>query len=244
MSAIQQLMMWYWSVPLVIPWLVAHYQFEWWLTTDSSGNWYTLTQRNSPTNPSWIIGSCLSTIFSWSDDPWGTSEGASSNYMYYSTNNMGITATGTVVFNCLVNVLTTPASGKRYCFMSKQVPWTSYVILYENNGWTPRLRFIRNRDYVGTDDTNYNVTLTVWQTYMITMKYVGTTLTWYLDAVQVATRSSSGTWSTTTYTGLRIWQTGNNFWWSYSNHLTDEVVVANTDRTPTFITDLYTSYWI
>ena len=206
--------------------LIAKYSFNTSLTQDQTWS-YNLTQNNSPTNPTSIINKSLSISYSGWDDPGWTSEWPTSHYMVYSSNDMWINNTWSYTFFCLVKINTAPASGRRYCFLSKQVPWTTNLILNENNSWTLRLRFIRNRDYVWTDDTNFNVTLTPWIIYSVCMTYDWWTLRWYLNGVLITSRSSSWVWTTTSYTWLRIWQTWNNFGWSWASQDVDEVHVYN-----------------
>ena len=181
-----------------------YYKFNWWLTTDSSWNWYTLTQRNSPTNPIWRKYWSFAATFTWTDDPWWTSEWATSNYMYYSWGNMWIVNTWNITMEWLIRIDTNPASWIKFCFFSKQVPWLAHIVLYENVSWTYKLRFFRNRDYVASDYFDYSVTLTIWKWYHILYKYNWSTIYWYLDSKQKESASSSWVWTTKTYTWIRV----------------------------------------
>lgn len=223
--------------------ITAAYLFNWWLLTDYSWNWYTLTNQNTATNPIWF----QEWWFKWNDsityeDIGWTNEWGTLKYLYYSWWDMWISSTQALSFEWMLKVTSQPTTWQSVFICSKQKPWTSYNIYYTNEGWTYKLVFNRNRDYIWSDGFKYTVTLTTDKRYYIVLTYSWSYVYWYLEWINKWSQSSSWTWNTTTYTWFRVWTSSNNYW-NYSWWcIIDNVFLHNIQINDSYIKNKHSLY--
>lgn len=167
--------------------LKAYYKFNSGaLTTDSSGNGYTLSNNNT-------VGETASGKFGYAADL-----GSSSNKYFSIANDIGITG-GAITMSCWVK-LNAEVSANKYDFFNQgdASTFVDYHITYEYNSGTRRLVFRRIRRGVVANDVNYNLTLGTSSWYHLVLTYDGTTLRAFVNGAYVGGIASSGNGSSGT----------------------------------------------
>lgn len=160
------------------PNLKAYYRFESGaLTTDSSGNGYTLTNNNSVGEGLGVFG--------------GGADTSAANSHLTASSNLGIT-TGSISISLWWKQGSEIGSGlKCLAFHGNNTNKVFYEIYYDYNAGSRRIMFRRYKSGVGPDATYYTVTLgTTWHHFVLT--YDGTTLRGYLDGAMVTNTAASG----------------------------------------------------
>lgn len=205
--------------------LKAYYRFESGaLTTDSSGNGYTLTNNNT-------VGETTGKFGGAAD--FGSSN---TNKSLSISNDLGILGTA-ITLSCWVKLNTEVASGS-YHFVSQQNNTTDiwFHLSYEFNSGTRRLAFKRTRNGVANDEFFYTITLGTSNWYHLILTYDSATVRGYLNGVLVGSVASTGNGSGTTLDSFDIGRYNNG---SYASALIDDVAVFNRALSAEEVRSLY-----
>lgn len=156
------------------------------LTTDSSGAGRTLTNTNSVINGG-------ETIFGLGNDcaDFGTTN---TNKGLYRADDMGL-GTGAFTFSMWVKMRTEISSGEQFFLHYGASGGVRGGILYQYNGGTRRLNFIRTKEAVADQSALYNITLGTANVYHIGFVFNGSTLYGYVNGANVTNGAASGTGS-------------------------------------------------
>lgn len=212
--------------------LKAYYKFDnGAITTDSSGNSYTLTNSNSVANDSGgQFGYCATTATN------------NTNKVLYINNACGVTATSAKSISFWVKMNEEPGSGTQdrfYQYILGGATGTSLWIEYQNNSGTYRLRYA----YYGAPafDKYYNVTLGTTNWHHIAMTFDGTNAIGYYDGNVVASSAAAtGTLNLSGYTDQHTYfsaHTGAPG--QFASCKLDDVGLFNDVLSGTEVTDIY-----
>lgn len=199
--------------------LQAYYKFETGaLTTDSTANARTLTNNGTVGETTGKYG--IAADF-----------GSANSSKYFSKNTaLGLTWHGAKSISCWFKISAQIASGTWSIFELFTTNTSGeHGIVYDYNGGTRRLRWIRYKQVTveSTDAVNYNITLSTDTWYHIVCTYDGTTMQMYLNGLLVGSASSTANASAGTgvYTdGVDIGSTGTG---GYLSGVVDDLAVFN-----------------
>lgn len=199
--------------------LQAYYKFETGaLTTDSSSNARTLTNNGTVGETTGKYG--IAADF-----------GSSNSSKYFSKNTaLGLTWHGAKSISCWFKISAQIASGTWSIFELFTTNTSGeHGIVYDYNGGTRRLRWVRYKQVTveSTDAVNYNITLSTDTWYHIVCTYDGTTMQMYLNGLLVGSASSTANASAGTgvYTdSVAIGSTGTS---GYLSGVVDDLAVFN-----------------
>lgn len=206
--------------------LKAYYRFESGaLTTDSSGNGYTLTNSNSVTSSTGVFGG-------------GADFGISnSNKSLTVTNNLGIDG-GACTISAWVK-LSSEISTDYFAIVSQQSTTSKvkYAVVYNYNGGTRRIEFWRVKNGVSVDGPTYTITLGTNSWYHIVLTYDATSVRGYINGQFVGVAASSGNGSAAVSSFLNIGCDDSGI--RYFSGLIDDVSIFNTALCADQIKELY-----
>ena len=197
-----------------------------WNANDSSGNWNNLT----PTNIIWTNW----IIWNWSANCNTNSFLSINSALWIDWWNI------TVMLKLKINTQITSWFSDIFDNWNTNTK-TLYVIDYDYNWWTRRLRFHRVKNGVIDNFFTYNITLIPWKIYTIWLKYNWSNLYWYVNWVLVWNIVASGNWTSNFTSRTYI----NWAWnWIWNQCLFDEVIIENRVWTDNEIKKYYTySQW-
>ncbi len=195
------------------------------LTTDSSGNGYTLTNNGSVAETTGKFGICAD---------FGTGNNSKS---LTNADNTGVD--GGVCSIVAWIKLSTEIASDFYAIVSQQSSGTKVknAIVYNYNGGTRRLEFWRVRNGVAVDGPTYNVTLGTSEWYHIAFTYDGATVCGYLNGRLVGSSGSSGNGSSASSSFFNIGRDDSGI--RYFSGLADDVAFFNTVLSADQIKELY-----
>lgn len=210
--------------------LKAYYRFESGaLTTDSSGNGYTLTNNNTVGEGTGVFGGCADF-------------GAGNTNKYLSVaSDFGIDGGNTTISGWFK--LHSEISSGVYSFVDfgSETNYIAYWMLYEYNAGTRRLTFNRQEQLLENNFLNYNVTLgTGWN--HIALTYNGTTLRAYLNGSHIASLACSGNGSGAVADHVSIGR--NDQYDYYASILADDVAIFSIALSADQIKELYEGRFI
>lgn len=187
-------------------------------TTDSSGNGNTLTNNNSVAFNAAKFGN-------------GADFGSSnSNKSLQILNNLGISNTS-ITMSCWSKRNAEISTGIQTFFAhNDSTTRTKDYVYYDYNGGTRRLIFSHTKNFVGSADVVYNITLGTNNWYHLAYVFDGTNVYAYLNGLYLGTASTTGNGTTQGHNSFAIGGlpndngTGFN---NYSSSIIDEVIVEN-----------------
>jgi hypothetical protein len=206
----------------------AYYKFDAGaLTTDSSGNGYTLTNTNTVGEGTGKFGVCAD--FS----------STNSNKDLRIANDLGI-AGGAISLSAWVKITTAPISTNIACIIAQSDAGTDteYYIRYYNNGGTLQVEFFRTKRGVGNNIVTVNHTLSTTSFTHVALTYDATNIVGYINGVNVGTIAASGNGTSGSSDCFSLGEVlGFNTW--YLSGLIDDAAVFNRALTATEISNLY-----
>lgn len=200
------------------------------LTTDSSGNSYTLTNVNSVAEGTGKYGG-------------GADGGATNSTKYlWINNNLGIDG-GACSISLWAKMNTEIGSGTQ-TFVAQQNATSdvSYMVTYDYNGGTRRLAFRRYRQGVAADEIYYTTTLGTANFVHMVLTYDGSNLRGYVGgSLQVGPTAYSGNGSgaTSDHLSILVNKGGGGTPSEYASALVDDVAIFNRVLTASEVTQLY-----
>lgn len=206
------------------PSLQAYYKLE--NTSDSKGS-NTLANNNSVS-------------FNAAKFNNGADFGSTNTNKYLSTSS-ALVANGNISISAWVK-LNSEITSDSWIFVS-QVSTTNqvaYHLVYDYNGGTRRVRFIRTRNGIADDSISYNITLGTSNWYHLTLTYDGSTMKMYVNGVEQASGNYSGSGNTGATNAFVI---GSNYSGlaNYASAVIDDVAVFNKKLAPAEVSNLYNS---
>ncbi len=149
--------------------------------------------------------------------------------------------TGDITIEGWVNLVSAPANGTVYTFVSKLLgigDQRSYEFYYYNNSGTKQLRFLVSNDGINADDQGVNVDLGIgtWKHVIVTWKASTSKFNFYVDgSLQGAEQTGSYTSIYNSTADLNVGRSTAGY--NYSDTKMDDIRVWNTVRTATQISD-------
>jgi hypothetical protein len=210
---------------------VAYYRMESGaLTTDTSGNGFTLTNVNTVAEATGKYGG-------------GADGGATNSTKYlWINNNLGIDG-GACSISLWVKMNTEIGSGIQ-TFVSQQNTNTdtSFMITYDYNGGTRRIAFRRYRQGVAADENYYTITLGTSAFQHLVLTYDATNLRGYVNGTLQAgptAFSGNGTGVTSEHLAILTNKGGAGTPSEYVSAIVDDVAIFNRVLTASEVTSLY-----
>lgn len=162
----------------------------------------------------------------------------------FITNNLGIDG-GNISVSCWVKLNNEITSGTwAFWGQTSATSKVRYEVTYEYNSGTQRLRFARVKNNVAGESATHTVTLGTSTFHHIVLTYNGTTVKGYLNNVEVASFSASGSGATTGNSCfiLMARDNGDNTinQVEYGDATVDDVPIFNRVLTTDEISQLYT----
>jgi hypothetical protein len=200
------------------------------LTTDTSGNGFTLTNVNTVAEATGKYGG-------------GADGGATNSTKYlWINNNLGIDG-GACSISLWVKMNTEIGSGTQ-TFVSQQNTNTdtSFMITYDYNGGTRRIAFRRYRQGVAADENYYTITLGTSAFQHLVLTYDATNLRGYVNGTLQAgptAFSGNGTGVTSEHLAILTNKGGAGTPSEYVSAIVDDVAIFNRVLTASEVTSLY-----
>lgn len=217
--------------------LAAYYRLEDAIDNQNSGTDYDLTNFNSvPFNTAKYNNGADG----------GTTNGS---LRLAVSSDLGISDIATnISFSFWGKMNTEIGSGNQFFFEKTLGPTNpqvvGYMVVYEYNGGTRRLRFQRAKHGVADNICYYNITLGTSNFYHIALTWDGSTVRGYVNGTEQCTVASSGSGATDSNLTNRfaILSSDNGYSpGSWLSGIVDDMAVFNRVLTPTEITDIYTA---